>query len=123
MFPNPRSDCSAARSDADAMVGVVVRADEQDAIARALARDEVQHFQRRGVRPLQVLENEEQRALCGKAREKLREVPEEARLELSRISARGRRGAMIRVERGEQLHQLRGAAAGQQREHRRVEGS
>ena len=99
------------------MIGIVVRADEQDAIAGALPRDEMQHLQRRRIRPLQVLEHEKQRMLCGKARQKLREVPQETRLELGRISARGGRSAMIGVERGEQLHQLCRAAARQQREH------
>ena len=59
-------------------------------IAADLARDEMQHLERRAVGPLEILEHDEQRTLRGEAREELREVPEQARLELGRIAARAR---------------------------------
>src|SRR3954453_18890409 len=103
------------------MIGIVVRADQQHPISGALSRDEVEHLQRRAVSPLQILEDDEQRALRGKAREKLREVPEQTRLELRWIAARRCGRAVVAVERWKQLHQLRRATARQQCEDRRFE--
>ena len=80
----------AAERRVPAQIRIVVRPDEQHALAADLSRDEVQHLERRAVRPLQVLEHEQQRLLRRKAGEQLREIPEDARLQLGRIAARRR---------------------------------
>ena len=80
----------AAQRRVPAQIRIVVRSDEQQAIAADLSRDEVQHLERRAVRPLQVLQHEQQRLLRRQAGEQLREIPKDARLELGRIAARRR---------------------------------
>ena len=105
------------------MIGIVVRPDEHDPIAADLARDEVQHLERRAVGPLEILQHDQHRPLGREARQELGEVPEQARLELGRIAARRRRRLASAVERGKELHQLRRAAAREQREHGRLHGA
>src|SRR5262249_3159178 len=78
----------AAQRSVSAKIRIVVRADQQQPLAADLPRDEMQHLERRAVRPLQILEHEQQRLLRGETRTQPREIPEHTRLELGRISAR-----------------------------------
>ena len=80
----------AAERRVPSQIRIVVRPDEEQALAADLSRDEVQHLERRAVRPLQVLEHEQQRLLRREAGEQLREIPQYARLQLGRIAARRR---------------------------------
>ncbi len=70
-------------------LGLVVRSEENYFLRLDLPRDEVQQLQRRRVRPLQVLQDDEERLLGGEASQKLREAPEQSSLELGRVGAGG----------------------------------
>ena len=97
--------------------------DQHDPIAADLPRDEVEHLERRAVGPLKILQHDQHRPLDREARQELRQVPEQPCLQLRRIASRRRRRLSAILERGKELHQLRGSAAGEQREHRRLHGA
>jgi hypothetical protein len=103
------------------MIRIVVCADDEHAVASDLPCDEVEHLERRAVSPLEILEDDQQRTLRRVSCQELGEIPEQARLELGRIPARRRRGPGT-IERREELDQVRGTAAGQQRQDGGLDG-
>ena len=65
-----------------AQLHVAVGADQQDARSRQLPRQELHQQQRRLVRPVQVVEDEDQRLLPGRVLEEVGEAVEEAEARL-----------------------------------------
>src|SRR5262245_10491153 len=83
----------------------------------------MQQLERRRIRPLQVLEDEEQGALRGESRQKLREIPQQSCLELGWITTRGGTSPLVMRERREKLRQVCHTTARQEREHTRLEAA
>jgi hypothetical protein len=97
----------------------VVRAHHDDAAFRELSRDEVQQLERRRVGPLNVLEDDEQWALRRKTPEELTEVPEQSRLQVGGVAARGARVGS-QIERRKPTSELRLTAARHHSERGRI---
>ena len=70
-------------------LGFDVRPEQNDPLALDLARDEMEQFERGGVGPLKILENDEQRFFRREPSEELCEVPQQACLDLGGIRAGG----------------------------------
>ena len=105
------------------MVGVIVRAHDDDAVATDLASNEMEHLERRAVRPLQILQHDQHRTLGREPRQELRQVPEQPSLQLRRVAA-GNRGRLSTVlESGKELDQFRRSASREESEHRRLDGT
>ena len=101
---------------------VVVRAENGDVLALQLTRDEMQELERGRVRPLQVLEDDEQRTSRREAAKKLTEAPQQARLELRRVASHLCARNAAHIERREETGELPLAATREHRERRLVHG-
>src|SRR3954464_2544455 len=80
-------------------LGFIVRGEDDNPLVADLSRHEMKQLQRRFVRPLQVLEDDEQWLLRRESTEKLSKAPEQARLDFGRVGTRRR--AVLRPKRRE----------------------
>jgi len=100
----------------------VVRAEQDDFPTLDLPRHKVKQLERRRVRPMKVLEDDEERLLRRQASEKLGEVPEQACFQLGRIGAG--RGALTLsrcAQARKKVAELRRSSARENRERPRLE--
>src|SRR2546423_9023595 len=91
-----------------------VRDEDERAHARQAARQVVEELARRGVRPVDVLDDEQQTVLACRYREEGEDGLEEAELRLRRIAEGG--GGLVAAELREELGELEARGAEQDRE-------